>query len=389
MLNRVVKGYTMKKLWLIIALSIFVLHNARAADDIQLLTEDMLQDTEDEEIEKEEQLENDAEVEDDAKEASEKTGFFGFISRPFSKLFSSKETETETTTIESYLERITRQAEEGDVESQMNLAYMYLYGAEDVKQDFAQALKYYSMAASKEDPIALNNLGSLYFNGIGTPRDIVKALSLFKKSAELGNDNAALNLAFIYLTGGKKDADRNQMAIKYFEAAHKNNNIAKFMLGYAYYRGFVVPQDYEKAFTLIREAAISGSKIDEAQLVLAEIYIKGHGTVQNYQNAISAYNAAVKQGNMEAIMILAQIYTDGVICPKNLVRAHSLFNIAAAKNVPEAASKRDELTVGMKHQDLLNAQNLAQSYKARPSELTGYIRQTYGSNIRQYIDNNM
>ena len=51
---------------------------------------------------------------------------------------------------------MTRFAEEGDVEAQMNLGYMYLYGNNGVEQDFDKAFKYYDMAAAQNNPIALN-----------------------------------------------------------------------------------------------------------------------------------------------------------------------------------------------------------------------------------------
>ena len=73
----------------------------------------------------------------------------------------------------------------------MNLAYMYLYGTNGVQKDYSKAFEYYQMAAEQNNPIALNNLGSLYFNGIGTNPDVQKAVALFTKAAELGNDNAA------------------------------------------------------------------------------------------------------------------------------------------------------------------------------------------------------
>ena len=41
----------------------------------------------------------------------------------------------------------------------------------------------------------------------------------------------------------------------------------------------------------------------------------------------------------------------------------------------------------MKIEELLQAQSAAEAYKEQPSQLTLYIRQTFGDNVRQYIDN--
>ena len=65
---------------------------------------------------------------------------------------------------------MTRLAEEGDVDACLTLGYMYLYGENGVARDPERAFKYYSMAAAQEDKIAVNNLGSLYYSGIGTEK---------------------------------------------------------------------------------------------------------------------------------------------------------------------------------------------------------------------------
>lgn len=368
------------------------------ADDIELLSDEMLLGTETEassssKTENKKKDENTVEKEkEDNAEAEQSGSFFGMIIKPITNLFSSDE---EITAVpegekESPLDKSIRLANEGSKDDQMNLAYMYLYGANGVKQDFEKAFKFYEMAAQQDDPIALNNLGSLYFSGIGTKKDNNMALLCFKKASDLGNDNAALNLAFIYLTGGAKDAARNKKALELFEKSQKaGNKIAEFMLGYAYYKGFMVEQNYNEAYKLIKNSANGKSQIDEAQLVLAELYTKGIGTVQNYTNAVRSYRAAVNQGNLEAIMLLAEIYTAGKLTPQNAVLAHALYNIAASQGVPEAAEKRDALNEKMPLEALTNAQMTAQNFKSNPSELTKYIRQTYGYNIRDYINKNM
>ena len=319
-------------------------------------------------------------------------GWFNFIIKPISDFFSSNENVTVVSdeNKETPLEKSIRQANKGNLEDQMNLAYMYLYGTNGVEQDAGKAFQYYSMAAEHDDPIALNNLGSLYFNGLGVKQDIKTALALFERASELGNDNASLNLAFIYLTGGTKDATRNNKAIQLFnKAQEEGNKIAKFMLGYAYYTGFIVEKNHTKAFELIRAAASGDAQIDEAQLILAELYKNGYGTTQNYQKSLVSYKAAVFQGNINALIKLAEIYSTGSITAPNPILAHALYNIAAAKGVEGAAEKRDEIGTKLNLEQLTAAQNQAQEFKDSPSELTSYIRQTYGNNLCHYIDINM
>lgn len=319
------------------------------------------------------------------------SSFLSFITKPISLLFSADDKiKTADGKEETFLEKSIRQAHEGKLEDQLNLGYMYLYGTNGVGQDFAKAFEYYEMAANQNDPVALNNLGSLYFNGIGTKVDLKKAVELFSKSAELGNDNAAVNLAFIHLKGGVKSQGRNKIAVALFKKAAENgNNVAKFMLGYAYYIGFVYEQNYDLAFKYIKSAAAKSSNLDEAQIVLGEMYLNGRGTVQNYNKGIASYRAAVNQGNSEAYMKLADIYKKGEITPVNPLLAHSLYNIASVQGEPGAAEARDKIGKKIKLEELLQAQASAQNFKPAPSELTTYVRRTFGFNIRNYIDMNV
>lgn len=322
---------------------------------------------------------------------SEGGSILEYIKKPLSFLFSADdEVVSEDGKKETFLEKSVRMAGEGSLTDQMNLGYMYLYGTNGVEQNYDKAFYYYELAANQKDPIALNNLGSFYFNGIGTKRDIAKATEYFKKAAELGEDNAATNLAFIYLTGGHKDLARSTQAVKLFDfAAEKGNNIAKFMLGYAYLKGFTVQKDYYKAFSLIKAAADKGSLLDEAQLTLGYMYVHGYGTVQNYANGITYFKAAMNQGNTDAYSLLADTYLEGRLVPQNVIMAHALLNLAAAEGIDGAAEKRDKIGAKMKLEMLMQAQNMANEFKPHPSPLTLYVQQTYGYNIRSYINNNM
>ena len=224
---------------------------------------------------------------------------------------------------------------------------------------FGEAFHFYELAAKQNNVIALNNLGSLYFNGIGTDVDYDTAARLFKKAAELGSDDAAVNLAFIYLSSEKESFV--EPAIKLFEqAAQAGNNTAKFMLGYAYHKGIGIEYDPYEAVTLIREAADAG--FDEAQYTLANIYIDGEGTAQNYNNAVKYYRKAIAQGHVESMVDLAAILAEGKIFPKNLIQAHILCNIASVYGIAKAAKNRDTIESALKLVELLEAHNAAEQY---------------------------
>ncbi len=337
------------------------------------------------------------EVKQDDKKVADDRGIFSFLNFSFIKKPALLENKTDTTTEqpeanaqstpETPLQKIHRLAEEGNLESQLALGYMYLYGENGVTSDYAKAFKYYEMAAAQNDKIALNNLGSLYFNGIGTEVNYVKAAELFAQAAKLGSDDAAVNLAFIYLSGNNQSQNQQEAIELFRQAANAGNNTARFMLGYAYYKGFQVQQDYYKAVELMKIS--SDAQFDEAQYVLALMYINGQGIAKNYGNAVKYLSAAATQGNVPALMKLADILTEGTMYPRNLVRAHIMYNVASVLGAPDAAQKRDDLEQKLKLEELLPAQTAAEKFQPKPSELTSYIRQTFGNNIRRYIDENM
>lgn len=324
-------------------------------------------------------------------------GSFSFLNLSFIKkplnFFSSDSEEQETPTSpdqpqkeETPLQKTDRLARSGDVDAALSLGYMYLYGENGVESNPEKAFEYYEMAAAQNDKIALNNLGSLYFNGIGTKVNYKKAAELFAKAAQAGSDDSAVNLAFIYLSGDSQYKNLDEVINLLTQASNAGNKTAKFMLGYAYLKGFRLPRDYNTAFKLIKEAADAG--FDEAQHILANMYLNGQGVAKNYGNSVKYFRSAITQGYVPSMIALADILATGSVYPKNIAQAHILYNVASVYNAQNAAYNRDQLEKALKIEELLQAQTAAENFKESPSELTSYIRQTFGSNITRYIDIN-
>lgn len=333
-------------------------------------------------------VENSAAVEENLAD-KEKKGLFSFLNFSFMNKKDPEIVKEAEEHRETFLQTMTRKAEEGNVDAQLSLGYMYLYGDADagVTSDYEQAFKYYSMAAAQGDNIAINNLGSLYYSGVGTKRNPYKAAILFAKAADQGNVEAAVNLAFLYLSGSGIQQDSTK-AMNYFAKASSQGNLtAQFVMGYAYYKGFVIGQDYKKAFELMREPAKAG--FDEAQYNMALMYLNGEGITKNYGNAVKYLGNSFMQGNVQAMIKLADILAAGEVYPKNIYQAHILYNIASVRGAPQAAEKRDILEQHLKINEVLQAQTEAENFKDQPKELTNYIRKTFGANIASYIDEQM
>ncbi len=324
---------------------------------------------------------------EEKKEKVDDAGIFSFLNFSFlrkkekTQEFTRKQNEPQ----ENYLDRMTRLAEEqGDVEAALTLGYMYLYGENGVEPDDKKAFKYYKIAAQKNDIVALNNLGSLYFSGVGTDRDVEKASSLFKRAADLGNSEAAVNLAFIYLTSTRNmDAQLRSAVVRLFsQAAEGGNTTAQYMLGMIYYNGFGVAKNDDKAFIYLKKAA---STFDEAQYQLALRYMNAEGTPRNYGNAVNNLARAAHQGHVPSMIMLGDILAAGVNYPKNEVDAYIWYNVASVYDAKNAGKKRDMQEKRLKIETLLQAQAKAEGFKVNPSEMTKYIHSTFGYELAKYV----
>ena len=360
----------MQKIFLISFLSILLSNSALAKDDNASLS--LFDDEETQEVEKKA---------DTAKTESIKKGIFSFLN--FKEKDETTSSLTKTGALSPFEQKV-KLADAGDLNAQLSVGYTYLYGADGITAHYSKAFEYYHLAAQQDDAIALNNLGSLYYNGIGTAVDTNKAAILFDKSSQLGNVDASVNLAFMLIAGNGIKKDTNT-ALNIFEnAAIGKNPTAQFMIGYAYYKGIERPKDYKKSAEFMKASALSG--FDEAQHFIALMYINGSGLPQNFGKAVKYLNDSSNQGNTLSMVTLANILVKGEKYTKDLTKAHVMFNLASVRGAEGAAEKRDLIGSRLKIEEVLQAQTKAERFKDAPTDLTAYIRQTFGNNIYTYIE---
>ena len=80
-------------------------------------------------------------------------------------------------------------AEQGYAYAQYNLGVMYENGR-GVRQDYAEAVKWYRQAAAQGFADAQFNLGVMYGNGQGVRQDYAEALRWYRKATEQGHAEA-------------------------------------------------------------------------------------------------------------------------------------------------------------------------------------------------------
>lgn len=125
--------------------------------------------------------------------------------------------------------------------------------------------------AQQGDAEAQLNLGFAYHGGDGVEQDLSRAISLFRLSAEQGNEKALIMLEFeeaaqsIEKTEDKmrevgQDPDMAEAVRIHQVAAEKGDSVAQNFLGIAYEEGLGVEKDYGEAARWYRLAAEQGHK---------------------------------------------------------------------------------------------------------------------------------
>lgn len=93
----------------------------------------------------------------------------------------------------------------------------YLY---DLKGDYEKAFMYYQLAAEEGIDVSAYNLGILYLNGLGTVKNVARAVESFKLALDLDYQQAHIELALIYRNeAGVKDEQKVKQHVDAAKAA--------------------------------------------------------------------------------------------------------------------------------------------------------------------------
>ncbi len=125
-----------------------------------------------------------------------------------------------------------------------------------------EGVRLYTLAAEQGHPMAMNNLGVFYADGLaGLPKEPAEALRLYRKACELGNARALYNLANAYYSGGLGSGQRPVAALPlYRQASEKGLGHATIMLAHYYHEGLAgLPRDDAQGLELTRAAARQGN----------------------------------------------------------------------------------------------------------------------------------
>ena len=158
--------------------------------------------------------------------------------------------------------------------------------------DYAAAFDEWKESAEQGDPKSQYELGLLYDNGVGAPRDDVEAVKWYRKSADQGLAAAQNNLGAMYTEGRGVPKDDKEAAKWYFQAAKQGSLAGLASLARSYEKGRGVPQDYNLAAITYLEAAKRGYAPAQANVGL--LYAKNvPGVPQDYSHAYKWISLAI------------------------------------------------------------------------------------------------
>jgi TPR repeat protein/serine/threonine protein kinase len=196
---------------------------------------------------------------------------------------------------------VRRLAEAGDPDAEVLLGAMASEGR-GVKQDDAEAARWFIRAAERGDPVAANRLAGCYAEGLGVTQDQKEAARLYRAAADKAVVVAQYNLGHAYSQGTGVEQDLSATARWFDRAAEAGLPHAQLSLGQLYTQGRGVPKNeevakqwYSKAAAGYRRAAGAGDV--GAQFRLGQLYQRGLGVPEDPKAAREWYRKAAEQGH--------------------------------------------------------------------------------------------
>ena len=171
---------------------------------------------------------------------------------------------------------VTAIAEKGSSLAQRTLGIWYATGnlwyggGGRVVKDVDQSVKWFKLAADKNDAVAENGLGIACLYGLGVAKDPVAALNWFRKSADAGYPAAQVNLGCCLLSGVGTPVNRDG-AIKWLKAASDSGQFrARKDLSEMYLHGEGGSKNYFLAYHWFHKAIEVAPAQDQGAMIGAD-----------------------------------------------------------------------------------------------------------------------
>ncbi len=215
------------------------------------------------------------------------------------------------------------------------IAREFLFGTDEVQQDFSEALIRLIAEAQKGNILAVYDLGRIYSSGLGIDKNLEVAHEYYVK-ALAGFNEVEFQKPWKYteyrigkmVASGLGTEQDYQKASEWFElSAEKKYKYAQYSLGALYHRGLGVGQDMDKAFELYLKSAKQG--FPYADFEVAKMFRDGIGTdkdesksEQHFKKAFQGFELLEKSSHDDKIQYrLGWMLQNGIGTDKDIPRA--------------------------------------------------------------------
>ncbi|MDP4030286.1 MAG: tetratricopeptide repeat-containing serine protease family protein [Gallionella sp.] len=239
-------------------------------------------------------------------------------------------------TPEEKLTKLQKDAEAGDAKAQFNLGVMYTNG-EGVPKDGVKAFEWFQKSSLQGNVHAQAYLGKLYSVGWGISKDIPLAFDLLQKAAEQGEGNAQMWLGNMYRFGDGVPKNAVKAMEWYVKAADQGNANAQESIGSLYFKGEGVTKDIAKATEWFDKTGTTGDATFKFQLGAGYQY--GISQPKNPVKAFEWYLKAAEGGHVLSYGTVGMMYDKGEGVPKDNAKAFEWWQKAAAQGDADAQSE--------------------------------------------------
>jgi len=153
--------------------------------------------------------------------------------------------------------------------------------------------------------------------------------------------SAQYYLGFMYFNGQGVAQNYDEAARLFTEAANQGHAEAQNLLGRAYYSGLGRKKNANEAVKWWRKAAEQGQA--EAQNSMGDAYCNGNGVAKNYKTAVTYYRKAAQQGHSGAETSLGDMYKKGLGVDQDTGEAVKWYWKAAEHGYADARSRLEEM----------------------------------------------
>ncbi|MCH8846531.1 MAG: SEL1-like repeat protein [Proteobacteria bacterium] len=215
--------------------------------------------------------------------------------------------------------------------------------------------------------------------------DHATAAAEFQKLAEQGDKKAQAHLGYMYYVGEGVEQDYVQAVKWYKKAAILGDKDSQYNLAVAYAFGEGAKQDYKEAFHWYRRAAEQNHIV--AQYSIGISYAYGEGIAQNPELAAEWFTKSAEQGYERAQILLGSLYHTGDGVEKDYKKAAFWYRKAADRG--NSAAQYNLGTLYRAGQGVKQDYNQAvrwfrlsadQGYAAAQNELASMERAIAGAN---------